>query len=367
MPAVSRKVYFLFLQLIFIFILNGSLAASSAETVAEILDLSEDEFFSNDQSFLVQREERLLDVDFSGIAVNAPQRILTHRHDKLPLIMAVCSSGERDWAVNLVDNCFLVGMNLQDGSVHLVNPFVNEKELRSRNKEKSQPKCPKPPGLALETVQLTELDARDLLHMKWNTGNWSFGVIYYDWPSNTVEVELKGVKKRKPLSAGPISPEPDFSCSGALPGFLATPRTPPSPVSGVDVSVEACVERGRQRLFVFGAFTVPVRAFHLPSQGLVHKFQNGREENVAAVIPVTMAVIGLDWDESLQFDWAVPVYSEALKVGMPARGCFAIDALEGGNAKDFVPGKYLCYIIMDGRIFGPQAFSYLKKDLRVSH
>jgi len=76
---------------------------------------------------------------------------------------------------------------------------------------------------------------------------------------------------------------------------------------------------------------------------------------VAAVLPVTLAVLALDWDLPLRFDWAVPVYGEELKVGLLARGCFAVDALASGDVWAFDPGKYVCYMIMDGRTFGPQS------------
>ena len=96
-----------------------------------------------------------------------------------------------------------------------------------------------------------------------------------------------------------------------------------------------------------------VRGFHLPGNQVVHQFLDGRREKVAAVVPVTLAVLGLDWDVPLRFDWAVPVYGDPLEAGMPARGSFAIDALGTGNTRSLGPGKHVCYIVMDGRIIGP--------------
>ena len=325
------------------------------EIVASILDLTEKEFFSADRSVFAPRESRLLDMDFWGVAVNAPRQIWTDRHDKLPLIMATRFSGERGWEVRLRDNCILVGTNLQDGSVHFANALVTEKELRSRGGREKVPKGPKPPGLASAAAQLTELDARGRLHIRWNTGIWSLGVIYYDWSSNTVVVDLKGDEEAKPRLARSVRPEPNPLGVPALPCYLPMPQTPQPPDSGISFRVEFRVEQGQQKLNVFGAFAVPVRELHLPQQKVVHQFKDGRKENVAAVVPVTLAVLALDWDLPLRFDWAVPVYGEELKVGLLARGCFAFDALASGDVQAFDPGKYVCYMIMDGRTFGPQS------------
>ena len=86
----------------------------------------------------------------------------------------------------------------------------------------------------------------------------------------------------------------------------------------------------------------------------MHEFQDGHQERVAAVVPVTLAVVGLDWDKPLQCDWAVPVYGEPLEAGMPGRGYFAVDAFASDSSLELDPGKYACYLIVDGRIYDPK-------------
>lgn len=332
--------------------------ASTAEVAKDILNFSGDAFFSADRSILAPRESRLLDTDFLGIAVNAPLHISTGRRHRLPLIMAARFSGRRDWNVPLRENCILVGTDLEDGTVHFSKVFVSKKELPSRGKREKVPRGPKPPGLALAAAQLTALDARRLLHMEWNTGIWSLGVIYYDWPSNTVEVKLEGDKKIKvPSAARPISPEPDLLDAAALPSYLPLPGSPKLPESGVNFNVETGADKSHLNLIVHGAFSVVAKAFDLPKQKIVRRFKNGRKENVSAVVPVTMAVLGLDWDEPLRFDWAVPVYGkEIVTPGMPVHGFFTIQVPACQGTVRLSTGKYICYIIMDGRIFGPESF-----------
>ena len=329
---------------------------STNNIAANILNFDEDEFFNAEHSVLDSREEQLLDQDYLGVAINAPREIEIGSHDKLPLIMAAQFSGDRGWDMPLRDNCLLVGTNLRDGTVQFAKAFVSKKELQSRGRrEKAAGKGPRPPGLALTAAQLSELDAKDRLRIKWETGLWSLGLIYYDWPSNTVVVELWGDEEITPSPAMPVSPEPDLRGADFLPCFLPTIKTPKPPESGLTFIGEFKVEDEKQQLNIFGSFSVRVREFHLPARKLVHQFHDGIQRNVAAVIPVTLVVLGLGWDAPLQFDWAVPVYGEPLAAGMQASGCFAIDAFASAhNRQALSPGTYVCYLIMDGRIFGPK-------------
>jgi hypothetical protein len=186
-------------------------------------------------------------------------------------------------------------------------------------------------------------------------------VINYDWPSNTVVVELKGDQPMQPASARAVSPPPNPEADSdpkasdlALPSYLPMAKTPQVPERGLSFTIEHRVVQGKPQLFAFGAFVVPVRDFELPVEKVGHQLQEGRQGRVAAVIPATLAVLALDWGEPVRFDWAIPVYGDVLKPGAPARGCFAIDALATGNTHSLDPGKYVCYIVMDGRIFGPR-------------
>lgn len=331
--------------------------ASTEDIMAGILNLTEAEFFSAEQTELAQREFQFVDLDFWGVVVNAPGQIKTDQHEKLPLFIATRYTGERGWDVPFKDNCILVGTNLRDGTVHFKKAFVSERELESRWREITPPRGPKPSGLPIRSAGIRPVDVRQRLNFKWNTGTWALGVINYDWSSNTVVVELQGDEEVKPSSAMPVNPEPSPMGVGELPCYLETAKTPQAPESGVSFTGEFGVEDGQLRLKIFGSFVVPIRDFHLPEQKLVHQFQNGSQEKVAAVVPVTMIVLGMDWDEPVQFDWAVPVYGESLSVGMLARGFFAIDTFASGHTLELDPGKYVCYIITDGRIFGPKTLN----------
>ncbi len=357
-----RKELLLFLVLICA-IQEHSTAPVSA-ILSKILNLSESEYFSADPSALSPRESQLLGMNFVGVAVNAPSQIDTERHDRLPLVMAVRCGGERDWDLTLRDNCILLASNLQDGTVALAPAFATDK---TPSVEPGTKKGPRPAGLAEVAAQLTELDVRRLIDLDWNSGTWALGVIYYDWPSNIALVELKGRKPLRPAQSRPVYPAPDPATGtretasrngcAALPCYFPTPRTPAARASGTSFLLEYRAEHGRKSLNVFGTFEIRTRPFHLPGRRIIHRFQNGRKETVGAAVPVTLAVLSANATVPLQFDWVVPIYGRQPKVGTAARGFLAVDALATGNRTgELDPGRYVAYLIVDGRISGPQAF-----------
>lgn len=325
---------------------------SKESIIKTILNFNDETFFNIDEDDLDERESDLIDLDFFGIAINAPKAVLTDSEDKLPLVMAARFSGDRDWDIPLSKNCILVGTNLNDGSVYFSKALVDEKALISRGEEEAPGRSPKPPGLALAAAQIMELAPKDRLPIKWETSTWALGLIYYDWPSNSVVVELIGEEDAAMGSAVAVTPDPDPRGGAFLPGFLPTNNTHAPPESGLIFSGEFNIVNEMQQLNIYGAFSVLTRDFHLPEEPFSHQFQDGTQKNVAAVVPITLALLRLDWDEPLQFEWAVPVYGEPLKKGMPAKGFFSIDVLTHRPA--LAPSVYLCYLVMDGNIFGPK-------------
>ncbi len=335
---------------------------STREIVEKVLNFGDKEFFAADASVLSPREAQLLELDFSGVAANAPRRIVISDHGKLPLIMALRCSGERDWDVDLTDNCMLVATNLLDGTVRVTNALLTEKDLTSRGGRIRAEKGPKPAGLAEVSSQLTEIDVRRRLNLEWKAGTWALGVAYFDWPSNTVVVQLEG---GSPAPNGPVRPvRPSYNPAAlsamkqagkSLPSYYPTTETPASPESGVTFGVDFRMKQGRQSLVVTASFAVPVKEFHIPKQEIVHEYQDGRREKVQAILPVTLAMLKLDHVWPWQFDWAVPVYGEPSAIGTIARGYFAIDALASEDSP-LSAGSYVCYIVADGRIFGPRKF-----------
>lgn len=328
----------------------------TAAILAGVLTMSEPEFFNPDPGAMTAREAQLLDADFIGVEVNAPPVVDTRSRNKLPLFIAARFEGDREWDVPLRENCILVGTNLHDGSVYFAPALISEKDV-TRSGREPIPKGPKPEGLPLVAAQITEIDAKAKLPIRWNSGAWSLGVINLDRRSNTVSVELKGDEALPAAAARDVHPPPNHRAEGlALPSYTAMERTPPIPDSGAAFSVEYSQSGGRQRLIVFGAVSVPVREHMLSAQTITHEFAGGRSDSVAAVVPITFILVALNQNIPIQFDWAIPVYGESLEAGMPARACFAIDALAADEPASIPAGQYFCYVVVGGRIFGPEGF-----------
>ena len=366
-----REIILLFLQAVCCLLCAEHSMANTEEIMANILNLTEAEFFSEDNSILTQREFQFVDIDFWGVVVNTPRQILTDRHDKLPLLIAMRYSGDRGWDVRLKDNTILVGTNLQDGTVHFAKAFISERELTSRWREKKAPHGPKPPQLPIRSAGIRLVDAKRRLHIKWNSGIWALGVIYYDWCSNTVVVELKGDGPPQPSPAPSVHPTPNPNAGATekwlfgllkrkklvFPSYLPNSKTPKLTKPGLSFVIDTKFKDGIQ-LTVHGAFSTITKAHYIPETITTHIFADGKKHKVGAVVPLTLAIVGLDWDVPIRFDCAIPVYSnQKIQPGAPLQGYFALDVLAKAGNK-LPAGDYVAYVVMEGNIYGPVKFKW---------
>jgi len=334
--------------------MNGSNDMSpSAAILAGVLAFSEAEYYNPSQQLLAERESQLLDLEFEGVAVNAPNVIDTRERGTLPLVMAARFSGDRDWDVPLIDNCLLVASNLNDGRVYFAPALTSRKDVTRAGKLKV-PKGEKPEGLPEVSAQITTIDALAKLPINWNTGSWALGVINYDRPSNIVTIELKGADSLPVPAPCPIHPPlPEVPEPNTLPSYIAMGKNPRQPDSGLAFTIESVTVDSTPHLNVYGSFALPVRDYMLPREEIVHELQPGRREKVAAIIPITIAIITLNSDLPIQLELAVPVYGgDALRVGSVARGYFAVEV---SGSSFSVQSMHQCYVIVGGNVFGPRA------------
>jgi len=328
---------------------------STEDIVKKILNFSENEFFAGDPDLLSSRGSDLLDMDYMCIAINGPQVVLCDKQEIAPIVMAMRVSGDRGWDVNISRNCYIVATNLINGNILIAKALVGPKDQKSSMGKESSVKGPKPPGLSIASAQVTSIDARKQVPITWNTGLWSFCVIYYDWLSNTLDMQLIG-DEPVPLAipANQINPDPDLADIKALPSYVPTSKTPKTPDTGVAFTVEYNEDTQKKYLNVYGAFSLIARDFHLAEPGIAHLFQDGTQHHVAAIIPMTFIMVTLDASGPAQFNWNVPVYGAKLNIGDQINGVFAIEVLASENLAEVEPGEYVCYIAMDGRVYGPQ-------------
>ncbi len=344
---------------------KGKEQMSSSEDVANnLLDFSERVFFSEDDSAFAELDLELSDSDFLGVAINLPRKIDITKRDALPLILATQETGLRAWEVIRNDNCALVAVDLNTREVFFGQPFFNPKSQKSPAK-KEGPRPAKPEGgnaVALSTG-VTRVDARMVLDLPWRTTRYRLGVVLFDWMSNRIDVSLEGGAPASPASPRRPTPAPAArGGSGDLPTYLATPGAPDlsaeSPPAAT-IKIEPHPDQAT-KLLVSGAFSIVADSMHLPASPYPISEVGGGEENVGAVVPVTLALFSKNSSVPIRLDWALPVYTATpISPGDRIHGHFSLDAMADTNF-ELVQGDYVAYLFLEGQFFGPTPFAVTK-------
>ena len=143
-----------------------------------------------------------------------------------------------------------------------------------------------------------------------------------------------------------------------FPSYLPNSKTPKLTKPGLSFVIDTRFKDGIQ-LTVHGAFSTITKAHYIPETITTHIFADGKKHKVGAVVPLTLAIVGLDWDVPIRFDWAIPVYSnQKIQPGAPLQGYFALDVLAKAGNK-LPAGDYVAYVVMEGNIYGPVKFKWL--------
>jgi hypothetical protein len=175
------------------------------------------------------------------------------------------------------------------------------------------------------------------------SGSLAIAALSFDLASNTATVDLAGSKPRVPGAPAAIAPRPNPG--QGLPSYVSAARMPQSPRNGLAFVMETPASAG---ILVRGAFS-KVLALHeeLPVPQNVR--DNGIDRQTSAVVPLTIAVLGLDWKAPQLHPLGVPIYgATGVTPGQNVTGQFAtvIPALPAG--------QYVAYVFMDGVPYGPQ-------------
>jgi len=322
-----------------------------------ILSFEQEEFFSLDEDQLCERESAFIDMEFVGLGINGPIEISCDRQESLPIVMALKYSGERDWTIDLKKNCFLVASNLRNGNVITARALTNDKD-DFYSEEKDDSRGPVPSGVALEAVQLTVIEARDKIPLDWNAGTWSFSLIYFDWVSNTISVGFIGNDPMLPVQTPQIDPVPDTNDINTLPSYVSQPQTPKAPKEGLAFVLEAQKGDDKQILNLYAAYAVDPRSYQIPKPPKTCAFTS-RQENVSAVIPLTILLLSKNDRHPIQIDVSVPVFGKPAEESKKQKGQCALNVLSAIGVKALKPGKYACYVVLDGVTYGPQILNIL--------
>ncbi|MDA8137511.1 MAG: hypothetical protein M0036_02555 [Desulfobacteraceae bacterium] len=342
--------------------LKGEKRMKSAEEIAKsILSIAEERYFKDTESLFLDMELKLADIDFKGVAINAPQHITIKKHEALPIIMAIQETGLRAWEFPRDYNCIVAATDMTTRSVYFGQAFRDPKaETFAMPPQAQQPPRPSGASAVALSTGLSKLDARMVAGLPWRTDKYRLSVVMFDWVSNTVDVILEGGAPGQASAPG-VTPPPAAPGQGLrMPSFLpgeanlsTTGEKPPFAKLTLQPNPEPGIKLG-----VRGAFTVLAEPFHLPPAPIELQEINGDKKKVGAVVPATLAIVGKNWPTPLRCDWAIPVYADSIKSGDAIQGYLSIDALAGG-ALTLSPGDYAAYLFMEGHCFGPFQFKIL--------
>jgi hypothetical protein len=331
--------------------LLGTMAVTcpaGTEDIRQVLDFSDQQFFSPDPEVLAAREARLLELDGEGIALSAPARVDTLRQDRLPLMLAVRFDGRRAGEFPLATNTVIVAADPDGGRVQLA-PVLRQPAAAHHHDEQTD-RVASPASLAVRAAKVMPIDGESLLHLPWSAGRWSFTVLYYDWASNPVTVELTGSSAARSPAAATISKSsvPPARCTAgmdALPCYRKPAGAPVAPDPGVvfTTTYQGHAQQAR-RLLLRGAL-----ALRLPAAA-----PRGSAAGTETLVPLTLLLLGAAGDR-WQLDFSVPAHTEGAGTGARTLGYFALDVLALPEKPPLEPGSYAAYLVAAGQVYGPRS------------
>lgn len=287
--------------------------------------------------------------DFRGLAVAAPQQIPTDSQSVVPLVVLSQKTALRAWQVGEQYNLMLAVTDVDSGNLRLARALVDPKDEESPNAPPAA--RPAAPTGNAATALSTKAHRLDLPVQPGLTANLAIAALSFDWVSNTVAVSLAGSRPKAPTVVRPITPAP--SALPGLPTYAASNQTPKPPASGLDFAVTLRAGVEPSSVFVQGAFSKTLGMHeHLRVPQFVR--DNAADRQATAVVPMSIAVLGLDWKAPRSYAIGVPVYGMPdVPPGQRVSGQFAVEmplnvALPAGD--------YVAYVLMDGVPYGPRKF-----------
>lgn len=322
---------------------------TSAEIAHALLELPDAGFFAVNSTALTQIEWKLASRNFPGLAVSAPREIQIKQREALPLLLATQFNAVRDWEIPIADNLALVLFDHETATVTVAKPF----EERTENRPDPGPppaKSPKPTGDAATGIatSVRPVDIRKLFSLEWRPRRLSLMALSFDVVSNEADVSLIGEgAPSRPATRG-IAPPPNADGAG-FPSY--DPVTVKVRPVGQGVTFTVAFQSLRTCM-VQGALATTAQERHLP--------QNSASigaHRVAAIVPVTFVVTRKDWRVPWTIEWGIPVFGASdVAVGAPISAVFAIPLPE--EKLQLMPaGDYAAYVMMEGRVHGPQRFT----------
>lgn len=288
--------------------------------------------------------------DFRGLAVAAPPQVATDAQTAVPVIVLSQHTALRAWQVPEQDNLMLVVTDVDSGNLRFTRALVDPKDEEAPATPAAA-RAPAPGGNAATAVS-TKVHRLDLPVQPGLSANLAVAALSYDLASNSVPVTLAGSRPPRPAVTRPIAPLPN--AQQGLPSYAPGGPTPRPPAGhGVEFAVDLPSASAPSSLLVHGAFSKPLgTSEHLRAVQTVR--DNGAERAATAVVPLTIAVLGLGWKAPRLYPVGVPIYgSPDVPPGQRVTGQFA---LEMPLEVTLPAGEHVAWVLMGGVPYGPRKF-----------
>ena len=267
------------------------------------------------------------------LALGAPARIAAEQAARIPVVTAARFSDRREWEAEYKQNQVYVVADLGTGKVTAGFPTLRDK-VRPPPPSQSTP----PPDAESALDSFTSVELRDLMHLLGGLAaptRLNVTVLYYNWMSNTVAIDVAG-------SGGRPVPEKrrtDVAKTGSA--IDAIPSDAPAAVSfsiGDTAGASGAIA-------VRAAANVPAGAAGLMAS---------KDAPGGPLLPVSVLLVQRDKHRPLQADFAVP--ATLVRQGSPSQAAQAVFAFDLRTAfpASIAPGTYQVYLVVGGLVGGPR-------------
>jgi hypothetical protein len=340
---------------------RGTDIMNDAQTkTVELLSLQDEEYFAFDEQSQSALSSKLTDIlredPFAAppsvepsterpplVVIGAPRIVKLDQRDDLPVLIAVRTTGLRDWQVEKEQNARIVLVDLESGVIKTQRLFGTHKRMRTPEPSMSGPRPDELNAATVGTSLNRHIGLRRQLGIKWRPGRYAVNVIIYDWVSNTVVVELQGEESRQQQ----LQPR---ASSEFLSSTIANDETPILKQLGAALSVPAKVGRSNP-IELHGAVRMP-----FAPAAVVPRRVESPPTNTSMESPLLLAsvmLIKLDAEDPVQIDLAIPAtVSGEFGQEQTIQAFFSLDvrtALPGYT----LSGKYQTYLVVGDRVAGP--------------
>lgn len=269
----------------------------------------------------------------SVLAVGAPAHVAPKQRERVPFLVAAQFDAQREWEVNYKPNRVVVVSDLSTGRVKVGSASPHDKRRPPPPSRSGAPPSPQQAMDAMTSLEL--LNLADLMGTLQGPTRLALTVIYLDWKSNTVSIDVAGpgqppaVTQRTLGAARQVDPRTGFK-PGAPAGlaFSLPPAGNASPLA------------------LRGLVNLP-----LQDAGLLP----GPVPPQVDLMPVTVLLVQRDVQPTLQFDTGVTATRTTGAGGEAlAQAVFEID-LRNLASEPVPAGDYQVYLVVGAHVAGPRA------------